>query len=128
MKRTSRPRSLLRAWADLHPSIRDLDLIAGQGTLELEIFEDWPDVDVMVVPIGGGGLISGTSMALKAQKPSVKMIGVESSGAPGMLESVRAGHLVTLPSVDCIINGLRVKRVGETTFSVVRRSSTKSLR
>ena len=104
----------------VHP-FDDLDLIAGQGTVGLEIVEDWPDVDVVVVPIGGGGLISGISMAVKTQKPNVKVIGVESTGAPGMLESVRAGHLVTLPSVSCIIDGLRVKRVGETTLEVVRR-------
>ena len=77
-------------------------------------------MDVIVVPIGGGGLISGVSMAVKGLKPSVKIIGVESSGAPGMLESVRAGHVVTLPQVDCIIDGLRVKRVGENNYSVVR--------
>ena len=104
----------------VHP-FDDLDLIAGQGTVGLEILEDWPDVDVVVVPIGGGGLISGISMALKTHKPNVKVIGVESTGSPGMLESVRAGHLITLPSVTCIIDGLRVKRVGETTLEVVRR-------
>ena len=104
----------------IHP-FDDLDLIAGQGTLGLEIMRDWPDVDVVVVPIGGGGLISGVSMAVKAFKPSAKVIGVESSGAPGMHNSVRDGHVVTLDRVDCIIDGLRVKRVGETTFEVVRR-------
>ena len=104
----------------VHP-FDDLDLIAGQGTLGLEIVRDWPEVDVVVVPIGGGGLISGVSMAVKAFKPSVKVIGVESSGAPGMYESVKRGQVVTLDSVDCIIDGLRVKRVGETTFEVVRR-------
>ena len=104
----------------VHP-FDDLDLIAGQGTLGLEIYEDYPEVDVIVVPIGGGGLISGVSMAVKGLKPSVKIIGVESSGAPGMLESVRADHVVTLPTVDCIIDGLRVKRVGENNFAVVRK-------
>ena len=104
----------------VHP-FDDLDLIAGQGTLGLEIMRDWPEVDVVVVPIGGGGLISGVSMAVKAFKPSVKVIGVESSGAPGMHDSVKEGHVVTLDRVDCIIDGLRVKRVGETTFEVVRR-------
>ena len=104
----------------VHP-FDDLELIAGQGTLGLEVVRDWPEVDDVVVPIGGGGLISGVSMAVKNLKPSVKVIGVESSGAPGMRDSVAAGHVVTLDRVDCIIDGLRVKRVGETTFEVVRR-------
>lgn len=105
----------------VHP-FDDLDLIAGQGTVGLEIVRDWPDVEVIVVPIGGGGLISGIAMAAKALKPSVRVIGVESSGAPGMRDSVRAGRVVTLDRVDCVIDGLRVKRVGETTFEVVRRA------
>jgi threonine dehydratase len=104
----------------VHP-FDDLQLIAGQGTLGLEIVRDWPEVDLIVVPIGGGGLISGVAMAAKALKPSVKVVGVESSGAPGMLESIRTGSVVTLDRVDCIIDGLRVKRVGETTFEVVKR-------
>jgi threonine dehydratase len=104
----------------VHP-FDDLQLIAGQGTLGLEVVRDWPDVDVIVVPIGGGGLISGVAMAAKALKPSIRVVGVESSGAPGMRDSVGAGHVVTLERVDCIIDGLRVKRVGETTFEVVRR-------
>jgi threonine dehydratase len=104
----------------VHP-FDDLQLIAGQGTLGLEVVNDWSDVDVIVVPIGGGGLISGVSMAAKALKPSIRVIGVESTGAPGMRDSVNAGHVVTLDRVNCIIDGLRVKRVGETTFEVVRR-------
>src|SRR5450759_347733 len=94
----------------IHP-FDDPQLVAGQGTLGLEIAEDWPDADVVVVPIGGGGLISGVSMALKSINPKIRVIGVESSGAPGMQRSVAAGHVVTLESVDCIIDGLRVKRV-----------------
>ena len=104
----------------IHP-FDDLQLIAGQGTLGLEVIRDWPEVDVVVVPIGGGGLISGVAMAVKNIKPSVTVIGVESAGAPGMRDSVSAGSVVTLDRVDCIIDGLRVKRVGETTFDVVRR-------
>src|SRR5262245_58798239 len=104
----------------VHP-FDDLQLIAGQGTMGLEIVRDWPDVDAIVVPIGGGGLISGVAMAAKSLKPSISVIGVESSGAPGMRDSVRAGSIVTLDHVDCVIDGLRVKRVGETTFEVVRR-------
>src|SRR5947207_904117 len=104
----------------IHP-FDDLQLVAGQGTLGLEIVRDWPDVDVVVVPIGGGGLISGVAMAVKGLKPSVRIIGVESSGAPGMQASVKADAVVTLERVDCVIDGLRVRRVGETTFQIVRR-------
>jgi threonine dehydratase len=103
----------------VHP-FDDLELIAGQGTLGLEIVSDWPEADVIVVPIGGGGLISGVSMAARALKPGIRIIGVESSGAPAMKRSVDGGALVTLDRVDCIIDGLRVKRVGDKTFEVVR--------
>src|SRR3989454_3785768 len=103
----------------VHP-FDDEQLIAGQGTLGLEIVQDWPDVDAVVVPIGGGGLISGVSMAVKGHNPKIKVIGVESSDGPAMQESVAAGELKT---IDCrtVIDGLRVRRVGETTFSVVQR-------
>ncbi len=104
----------------IHP-FDDMQLITGQGTLGLEIYEDFPQVDVVVVPIGGGGLISGVSMALKASNPKIKIIGVESSDGPGMKRSIEAGHVVTLDKIDTIIDGLRVKRVGENTFSVVQR-------
>src|SRR6516165_688098 len=104
----------------IHP-FDDMQLITGQGTLGLEIYEDFPQVDIVVVPIGGGGLISGVSMALKASNPKIKIIGVESSDGPGMKKSIDAGHVVTLDKIDCIIDGLRVKRVGEHTFSVVQR-------
>jgi threonine dehydratase len=103
----------------VHP-FDDAELIAGQGTLGLEIVQDWPEVDAVVVPIGGGGLISGTSMAVKSHNPNVRVIGVESSDGPAMKMSVEAGHLET---IDCktIIDGLRVRRVGALTFSVVQR-------
>src|SRR6266481_4030270 len=104
----------------IHP-FDDMQLITGQGTLGLEIFRDFPQVDLAVVPIGGGGLISGVSMALKASNPRIKIIGVESSDGPAMKKSVEAGRLVTLDKIDCMIDGLRVKRVGENTFSVVQR-------
>jgi threonine dehydratase len=104
----------------IHP-FDDLQLIAGQGTLGLEILRDWSEVDVIVVPIGGGGLISGVSMAARSVKPSVRIVGVESSGAPAMHDSIERGSVVTLDCVDCVIDGLRVKRVGDTTFEVVRR-------
>jgi len=104
----------------IHP-FDDPQLIAGQGTLGLEILDDFPDVELAIVPIGGGGLISGVSMALKATNPNIRVIGVESSGAPAMKESVEAGHRITLDHVDCVIDGLRVMRVGENTRSVVSR-------
>jgi threonine dehydratase len=103
----------------VHP-FDDAQLIAGQGTLGLEIVQDWPEVDAVVVPIGGGGLISGVSMAVKSHNPRAKVIGVESSDGPAMKRSLEAGHLET---IDCqtIIDGLRVRRCGELNFSVVQR-------
>ncbi len=104
----------------VHP-FDDPHLIAGQGTVGLEILEQFPEVEHVVVPIGGGGLISGISMAVKAFKPEVRVTGVESSGAPAMKRSVEKGGRVTLDRVDCIIDGLVVKRVGGNTCSVVSR-------
>jgi threonine dehydratase len=98
----------------------DEQLIAGQGTLGLEVVMDWPELDAIVVPIGGGGLISGIAMAVKSHNPSVRVIGVESSDGPAMQAAVAAGHVVTI-ECNTIIDGLRVKRVGETTLSVVQR-------
>jgi threonine dehydratase len=97
------------------------DLIAGQGTLGLEIAQDWPELDAVVVPIGGGGLISGVAMAVKGLLPRARVIGVESSGAPAMKLSVEAGRQITLERVDCVIDGLTVKRVGSLNLSVVQR-------
>src|SRR5499433_751533 len=103
----------------VHP-FDDEQLIAGQGTLGLEIVQDWPEVEAVIVPIGGGGLISGVSMAVKSHNPKVRVIGVESSDGPAMKRSIEAGRLET---IDCrtIIDGLRVRRVGETNFSAVQR-------
>jgi threonine dehydratase len=108
-----------RGYTYIHP-FDDEQLIVGQGTVGLEIYQDWPEVEVAVVPIGGGGLISGVAAALKSCNPGIRIVGVESSGAPGMTRSVHEGRLVTLDTVDCIIDGLRVKRVGEKTFAIVR--------
>lgn len=103
----------------IHP-FDDDQLIEGQGTVGLEIVQDWPEVDVVVVPIGGGGLISGVSMAVKAHNPKARVIGVESSGAPAMQRSKAQGSLVTLDRVDCIIDGLRVKRCGVRNLEIVQ--------
>ncbi|MCC6271202.1 MAG: pyridoxal-phosphate dependent enzyme, partial [Microbacteriaceae bacterium] len=104
----------------VHPFDDDL-LIMGQGTVGLEIVQDWPEVDAVLVPIGGGGLIAGVVQAVKAHNPAVRVIGVESSGAPGMYRSVQEGRVVTLDTVDCIIDGLRVKTIGTRNFEIVRR-------
>ena len=104
----------------VHP-FDDLDLIAGQGTLGLEILEDWPEVEQVVVPIGGGGLISGVATAVKRARPDVRVVGVESADGPAMKASIDAGELVTLERCETIIDGLRVKRVGRHTFDLVRR-------
>jgi len=104
----------------VHP-FDDVDLISGQGTVGLEILEDWPDVEVVVVPIGGGGLISGISAALKHERSEIRIVGVESSDGAAMKASVGAGELVTLERCDTIIDGLRVKRAGELTFDLVQR-------
>ena len=103
----------------VHP-FDDEQLIAGQGTVGLEIVQDWPEVDAVVVPIGGGGLISGVSMAVKSHNPAARVIGVESSDGPAMQASVKAGHLETI-QCNTVIDGLRVRRCGELNFSVVQR-------
>ncbi len=104
----------------IHP-FDDPELIAGQGTLGLEIMDQFPETELLIVPIGGGGLISGVSMAAKSVNPGVRIVGVESSGAPGMKRSVEAGASVVLDEVDCMIDGLRVQKVGNHTRSVVSR-------
>ena len=103
----------------VHP-FDDEQLIAGQGTLGLEVVKDWPELDAIIVPIGGGGLIAGASMAVKAHNPKCKVIGVESSDGPAMKRSVEAGSLQTI-ECNTIIDGLRVRRCGILNFSVVQR-------
>ncbi|MBM4193157.1 MAG: pyridoxal-phosphate dependent enzyme [Gemmatimonadetes bacterium] len=103
----------------VHP-FDDAQLIAGQGTLGLEVVRDWPELDAIIVPIGGGGLIAGVSMAVKSHNPGCRVIGVESSDGPAMKRSVEAGSLQTI-ECNTIIDGLRVRRCGELNFSVVQR-------
>ncbi|MBW3553031.1 MAG: pyridoxal-phosphate dependent enzyme [Gemmatimonadetes bacterium] len=96
------------------------DIIAGQGTVGLEVLEDWPDVETILVPIGGGGLISGVAAAAKALKPGVRVVGVEPVGAPSMRRSLDAGEPVTLDRVESIADGLLPTRVGALTFAHCR--------
>ncbi|MBO8137665.1 MAG: threonine ammonia-lyase [Desulfotomaculum sp.] len=95
-------------------------VIAGQGTIGLEILEDMPDVDAIVVPIGGGGLISGIALAAKNINPKIKIIGVEPTNAASMKESAVAGKAVTLCSALTIADGIAVKTPGDLTFDIVK--------
>src|SRR5258708_1305002 len=98
----------------------DPDVIAGQGTLGLEMLSDLPDADALVVPIGGGGLISGIAIAAKALRPNITVIGVQASGAASMHAALGAGELCTLPTIATIADGIAVKRPGELTFEIIR--------
>lgn len=95
-------------------------IIEGQGTAGLEILEQAPDVEVVVVPVGGGGLISGVSAAIKLSNPAIKVVGVEPAGAPKMSRSVAAGHPITLDSTKSIADGLMPVRPGDLTFAHVQ--------
>jgi threonine dehydratase len=98
----------------------DPDIIAGQGTVGLEILTDLPDVEAIIAPIGGGGLIAGIATAVKALKPSVRIVGVEAAGAAGMRASLDAGHPVQLDTLSTVADGIAVKSPGERTFAIAR--------
>jgi threonine dehydratase len=98
----------------------DPDVIAGQGTVALELLADGPELDAIVVPVGGGGLISGIAVAAKALRPTVRVIGVQASGSPAMAESFREGRLMTAPS-STIADGIAVKRPGALAFDIINR-------
>ena len=102
----------------VHP-FNDEDVIAGQGTIGLEILEQVPDVDAVIVPVGGGGLISGVAYAIKALNPNVKVYGVQASGAPSMVNSIKEGKIKRLASVTTIADGIAVKEPGDLTFDIV---------
>jgi len=101
-------------------SFDDPQVIAGQGTVGLEIIQDLPDVQTVVVPVGGGGLISGIAVALKAINRSIHVIGVQAEGAPSMYESLRLGKPVVLDKVETVADGLSPGEAGRYTYSIVK--------
>ncbi len=103
----------------IHPFDDEL-VIAGQGTIGLEILDQLPDVDAVIVPVGGGGLISGVACAIKSLNPKVKVYGVQAANAPSMAESQSQGHIITLDTVSTFADGIAVKTPGETTFAMTR--------
>lgn len=104
----------------IHP-FDDEDMIAGHGTVALEILEDLPDADLFVVPVGGGGLISGIATAVAARRPRARVIGVEPLGAQGMRLALEAGRVVTLDRIDTIAEGLAPPFAGANTLEIVGR-------
>lgn len=108
-----------KGYTFIHP-FDDLDVIAGQGTIGLEILDQLDDVDAVVVPVGGGGLISGVAAVIKQLKPDCKIYGVQAAGAPSMYESVLANEKKALESVDTFADGIAVKVPGANTYELVR--------
>lgn len=104
----------------VHP-FNDLDVATGQGTIAYEIFQDLPDVDVILVPIGGGGLAAGVSTLAKLLNPNVRVIGVEPEGAASMTESLKAGHVVTIAAANTIADGTAVKTPGDLVFPYIQK-------
>lgn len=101
----------------IHP-FNDEDVIAGQGTIALELAEQLPDMDAVIVPVGGGGLISGIAFTIKSLNPNVKVYGVQASGAPSMRNALRDGKLAALPTVSTIADGIAVKQPGDLTYEI----------
>jgi threonine dehydratase len=103
------------------PPFESLDVIAGQGTCGLEILEDAPDVETILVPVGGGGLIAGIAAAVSALRPEVQVIGVEPVGAPKLSRALEAGHPVALEQTESIADGLLPLSIGTIPFSIISR-------
>ena len=109
-----------KGYTFIHP-FDDEDVIAGQGTIGLEIMEQLPNADAVVVPIGGGGLISGVAYTIKQINPKCKVYVVQAQGAPSMLQSVNDGKIDTLPKVQTIADGIAVKTPGDITYEMVNK-------
>ena len=103
----------------VHP-FDDENVIAGQGTIALEVFNELDDIDAIVVPVGGGGLISGIAYTAKQIRPNIKVYGVQVSGAPSMYNSIRDGQIECLDTVHTIADGIAVKQPGENTYACVK--------
>ena len=101
----------------IHP-FNDEDVIAGQGTIALEIMEQLPNIDAVIVPVGGGGLISGVAYTIKALNPKIKVYGVQANGAPSMYKSIKNGKIEQLQSVSTIADGIAVKTPGDLTYEL----------
>ncbi|MFZ7102374.1 MAG: threonine ammonia-lyase [Peptococcaceae bacterium] len=103
----------------IHP-FNDLDVITGQGTIAMEILQQLNDIDYIIAPIGGGGLISGIALAAKMLKPGIKIVGVEPEGAKSMQASLELNKIINLEKVTTIAEGVAVKRPGDLTFSIIK--------
>ncbi len=103
----------------IHP-FDDPDVIAGQGTIGIEIIKELPEVDVILVPVGGGGLISGIAVAAKSLNPRIKIIGVEPEGAATLYQSLKEGKATSLDHVTTIADGVAVKKAGQLTFEIIK--------
>ena len=109
-----------KGYTFVHPFDNE-DVIAGQGTIGLELLDQLKDVDAVVVPIGGGGLISGVAFAIKQLRPDVKIYGVQANGAPSMVNSIKEDQIICLDSVETIADGIKVKEPGEHTFEYCKK-------
>ena len=117
--RAARAAAEREGWTYIH-SFCDPAVIAGQGTIGLEILNEQPEIDLLLVAIGGGGLISGVATAAKAMRPWVRVVGVEPVGAPTLYESVRAGAVIELPRVTTAANTLAPRRSAELNLAIIQ--------
>ncbi|MGL5124338.1 MAG: threonine ammonia-lyase [Fusobacteriaceae bacterium] len=104
----------------IHPFDDDY-VIAGQGTIGLEILEELPELEVVVVPIGGGGILSGIAIALKSLKPSIRIIGVQTANVPSMQEALKMGYPIEIKATTTIADGIAVKKSGNKTFEIIKK-------
>ncbi len=103
------------------PAFDDPEIIAGQGTIGLEILEQVPDVTTVLVPVGGGGMISGIAIAMKEARPDVRIVGIEAEAAASAKASREAGRIVQITASDTLADGIATKRVGDLTFPIIER-------